>query len=1706
MYTFPDRPKNGVKMNIKNRKFKGYLTLSILLILCLIMASAMTLFATNNAQKDYSDNITTLQREEAVKNSPTIQIEGGGKFRVSGTSLHNDSSIYYSEFTSTIDVSQSEDNRLAVPATASNANAKYAYFDFKTKLTVPAYTTYVVTYTITCTAYKNASSNTTYVYAALFDFGQDYSADNPGDNDINAASIAASGGNYYFYPGVAQSPYYVTRARTNACRSTISENYKVTSTLINKTGDDIDYFHNYGYYLSGYLGDGSSKSYSMSGTVSVAAAIEAKSFLVKPPTNVTAEYTGQKLSIADISDDQKKNWYDEELDFFYPDEDPYDMIDAKSYSVRTEVKSNLVEDGCFFSGTAGANESKTVRYFTFTITKKKISATITQSEDGNGYVATAKTGEVYSGDTEGNGRAPTFGITYVSTDGKGYNSDSYPTEIIGKYKAVAKITNDCNYVLDTEKVEEYTHTFEITKTEVTKPTQPLSNLTYNGQDQEFELLNIGDIDKVTITPKTSGLTDVGNGKLKAKNAGDYYVTIALKDNGVSTKWKNDNAETEDIKSYDIKLTMDKANLNASFVTPEGGWTWTSDTAQTVSITDNRKSNGEIADSLTYKVYLDNNQISSSNVSADADNAKKTNISLTKLQSKTEKYTLKVELDTNAGDGKNYNPVTITQTFNVTDKEIKVEDENVIWSYYDDKGNKVTLTLEQWSPSTSKTYELTYTGKEYEFTATLDGLDDDDEVRIDKYTTPQSGTNAGDYTTTVTLTSSKGKLTKSTFTIKWKINKAKFDLSDVKWNYDPEKPFEYIEDTFQSVKLINLPEGLEFEYEDNRKINVSEKYTATIVDVKLADELKVNYVMPEINKPSTYICKEKNEEGEELEKAFPWTCDWQIKKAVLDLSWTRKTTTDSNSRQIRTWEVREDNFANGKVEYKYYSASDVVDGKPVDGAVAVDYDTLVVVPEVEVKYYVIAVVKSAYSNNYEIKDGTQSKPFTVGSQAPERAISIDSEFKYDGNAHGVLDEWKVSSTSHILYKYYSLDELGNKTLLSEAPTNAGKYIIELDIEDGFEDSFELSQYELKFEIVKAKITAKWDTSGKTPTLSGTTASENEVIEYEYTDEEGNVVDVANLEEGKSYKVKAKIKSGYENNYEFVDEQGVVLTEPTVTDEQSFDIKAEEPENPDDPIVPVDPTNPENPEEPKDDNGVNLDNIGEILRKYWQPLFSALCIILIIIFMSKGIGYAEKRKKIKKTIDKKYSTAFYAVGGVGLFGLPYNTWTLIACIMAGVTVLAFIFMILEKRSLGKAEEELEDAKDEYAKSQKEAENKQMQMMLMGMMGGNGQGGQGFAYQPGVSADEMRLMLNDAMMNMLPNVTQYLPQEASRNDELVQQLIEQNAQNEERMRQMNEQNEERIEKLVKQLAEQNNKSNVDEDTIEKLVEKLSAQQSYERQAEREVASTNANDEIIKSLVEGQKAIMEKLSRQDDDKQAVKVVEKDSKDEKIEMLMRNQEMLMRQMMEMSSRNNDKQIVMPYMQQPIVQQPIMPQPTIIQQPAEKIIIEKPVEKIVEKEVRVEVPVEKVVEKVVPMPVEKPAPKAKTPAQRLTLDEAYAKLSEKQKKIFDTLKAYALSKDKCKEKKSTYFIVLGQSTVNPLIKLTIKKNTTVALFKMEDEYMKDIRRGASSDGTKVKVKETEVVVGDNQALSTAKEMIDLREDQIERYNEYLKEQKSMRKK
>ncbi|MDE6362477.1 MAG: hypothetical protein K2L53_05815, partial [Clostridia bacterium] len=437
-----------------------------------------------------------------------------------------------------------------------------------------------------------------------------------------------------------------------------------------------------------------------------------------------------------------------------------------------------------------------------------------------------------------------------------------------------------------------------------------------------------------------------------------------------------------------------------------------------------------------------------------------------------------------------------------------------------------------------------------------------------------------------------------------------------------------------------------------------------------------------------------------------------------------------------------------------------------------------------------------------------------------------------------------------------------------------------------------------------------------------------------------------------------------------------------------------------------------------------------------------------------------------------------------------WTAIACVMIGLAVVSLIMMIAAKSRRNKAEEIYEESLEEYNRNQKDLDERKreaeysrrddeyrrhreednmrreeeyrrrdedMQMMFMRMFGGANMGpgpdgapqggGAYMGFQRGMAPEDVRAIISDTVTALLPGMQQMLPQPAS-NDNTIKELIDKNDKN---MQKMMERNDERMNQMMKNQ--------------EMLIEKL-----LERNDERPLAAAVAEPQIIEKVVEVPVEVE-------------KIVEKEVPVEKI-------------------------VEVPVEVEKIIEKEV-PVEKIVEVPVEveKIVekevkVEVPVEKIVEKEVRVEVPVEKVVhaDKASKASVKR-APVEKAP--RLTLDEAYARLSSQQKKFFDTLREYALKKDKCKEKKTTYFILLGQSSVNPLIKLTIKKDTTVALFKMEDEYLKDIKRDATNDGTKIKVKETEVVVADAQACKAAKNMIDLREDQIERYQDLLKEQRLM---
>ena len=85
----------------------------------------------------------------------------------------------------------------------------------------------------------------------------------------------------------------------------------------------------------------------------------------------------------------------------------------------------------------------------------------------------------------------------------------------------------------------------------------------------------------------------------------------------------------------------------------------------------------------------------------------------------------------------------------------------------------------------------------------------------------TATNVGTYTTIVTLTTDENhKLNKEVFTFTWKITPCEIELPELTWSGDE---FQYSGAEFE-VLILNLPEGVEATYKDNKKVNAS-TYTA-----------------------------------------------------------------------------------------------------------------------------------------------------------------------------------------------------------------------------------------------------------------------------------------------------------------------------------------------------------------------------------------------------------------------------------------------------------------------------------------------------------------------------------------------------------------------------------------------------------------------------------------------------------------------------------------------------------------------------------------------------------------------------------------------------------------------------------------------------------------------------------------------------------------
>jgi hypothetical protein len=211
-----------------------------------------------------------------------------------------------------------------------------------------------------------------------------------------------------------------------------------------------------------------------------------------------------------------------------------------------------------------------------------------------------------------------------------------------------------------------------------------------------------------------------------------------------------------------------------------------------------------------------------------------------------------------------------------------------------------------------------------------------------------------------------------------------------------------------------------------------------------------------------------------------------------------------------------------------------------------------------------------------------------------------------------------------------------------------------------------------------VTASWTTDTNPPTMTFPKDSplhghEDEIFDYIYTDPEtGKEVPADKLEDGKDYKVTAKIKEDQGGNISLdPDSEAKASTAQTFTKQS--------------------------------DEGF----------PWWLIVVIVVGVILAIVFFVSGTKAGNNAKKSDK---KRKQLNYSIVSGGMLFGISSATWEIVAYVVLAICAICLIYMIINKIRQSKADEALDDAKTEAkARKEEERERRQEEMQKMYMGGG-------------------------------------------------------------------------------------------------------------------------------------------------------------------------------------------------------------------------------------------------------------------------------------------------------------------------------------------------------------------------------------------------------
>jgi hypothetical protein len=604
-----------------------------------------------------------------------------------------------------------------------------------------------------------------------------------------------------------------------------------------------------------------------------------------------------------------------------------------------------------------------------------------------------------------------------------YSGSTLTATNAGTYTVTFSLKSKTNYVWSGGGTDDKKITLTISPMQITLPTISPTSLVYNGSEQNFTI-SYTYIDALNVSPPRDMTVSSDKTTLTAKEAENYTVTFTLTNTTNFVWWDGETG------SKTVTVSIAKKPLDFTVVLNDDGLpSWDGDGKPVGAEIDKTEvESGDSADDIKI-VYR--------YISKDGTDPYDDTVPPTKRGD----YTLIVEIVDPEGNYTLSDDETKSYDYKYAGTAIVpfTDDDQLVWKYTNGGVDVKTVEYVQGADvytqySSVSPYTVVYNGNEYSF------YDDETALatlglKVNSYGGTTVSTNASSTVLSATVTfveldTTWAEYTSTTsYTLYWKIDFAKFDLSTVKWNYD--SAFEF-DKTSHSVTLDGVPTGLTATYEtmnlqetdpiyeDGNSETAVGEYKTLVVFVldDSADSKYANYYIPEEDEDN-YI---------NTGSTFTFTLAWMIDKATINLKWKMVDYTDTNNYQFKIPKLED---GKGVVTYKYYVYSTDANEHMGD---EVQLSSIVYDENNAQRYVVLAVLGN--TDSYKFSEGKNSinpRAFTVGVSTEDVKLAVTVTAVYNGQGQAV-----EISIANIADTTCSVDELVVTYLdSSRAPLGDGK---------------------------------------------------------------------------------------------------------------------------------------------------------------------------------------------------------------------------------------------------------------------------------------------------------------------------------------------------------------------------------------------------------------------------------------------------------------------------------------------------------------------------------------------------------------------------------------------------------------------------------------------------------------------------------------------